>query len=173
MDTEQVQVDGPIRFTAADGYRLDTSDATVDLKTRKLQERRRGDGHGAAGDVLRQPAARRSGRPYRDARRQCALADRARRHEIARRCAAPLLLLALLARRARGGAERGTTPNAPIDFGADHIELQDKANRAVLSGNVTVKQAEMTLNAARMTVAYTGQVVGGRRRSRGSTQRAG
>ena len=50
---------------------------------------------------------------------------------------------------------------APINFGADHIELQDKANRAVLSGNVSVKQAEMTLNAARMTVAYTGQVVDG------------
>ena len=50
---------------------------------------------------------------------------------------------------------------APINFGADHIELQDKANRAILSGNVSVKQAEMTLSAARMTVAYTGQVVDG------------
>ncbi len=50
---------------------------------------------------------------------------------------------------------------APIDFGADHIELQDKANRAILSGSVTVRQAEMTLSAARMTVAYTGQVVDG------------
>ncbi|MEO5867053.1 MAG: LptA/OstA family protein, partial [Sphingomonas sp.] len=29
------------------------------------------------------------------------------------------------------------------------------------SGNVSVKQAEMTLNSARMTVAYTGQVVDG------------
>lgn len=51
--------------------------------------------------------------------------------------------------------------NAPIDFGADTIELQDRANRAVLSGNVAVRQAEMSLNAARMTVNYTGQVVGG------------
>ncbi|WP_425228696.1 LptA/OstA family protein [Sphingomonas sp.] len=50
---------------------------------------------------------------------------------------------------------------APIDFGADHIELQDRANRAVLSGNVSVRQAEMSLAAARMTVAYTGQVVNG------------
>lgn len=50
---------------------------------------------------------------------------------------------------------------APIEFGADHIELQDKANRALLSGNVSVRQAEMTLNAARMTVDYTGQVVAG------------
>ncbi len=51
--------------------------------------------------------------------------------------------------------------NAPIDFGADHIELQDRANRAVLAGNVKVRQGEMTLTAQRMTVAYTGQVVGG------------
>ncbi|MEN2793374.1 LptA/OstA family protein [Sphingomonas oligophenolica] len=50
---------------------------------------------------------------------------------------------------------------APINFGADHIELQDKANRAILTGNVSVRQAEMTLNSARMTVAYTGQVVDG------------
>jgi lipopolysaccharide export system protein LptA len=51
--------------------------------------------------------------------------------------------------------------DAPINFGADRIELQDKANRAVLAGNVSVRQAEMTLNAQRMTVAYTGQVVDG------------
>jgi lipopolysaccharide export system protein LptA len=50
---------------------------------------------------------------------------------------------------------------APIDFGADHIELQDKANRAVLTGSVAVKHAEMTLGAERMTVIYTGQVIGG------------
>lgn len=50
---------------------------------------------------------------------------------------------------------------APINFGADHIELQDKANRGVLVGHVVVKQAEMTLNAARMTISYTGQVVDG------------
>jgi lipopolysaccharide export system protein LptA len=51
--------------------------------------------------------------------------------------------------------------NAPIDFGADRIELQDRANRAVLSGSVNVRQAEMTLTAARMTVAYTGQITDG------------
>lgn len=50
--------------------------------------------------------------------------------------------------------------NAPIDFNADTIELQDRANRAVLSGNVAVKQADMALNAARLTVAYT-KVAGG------------
>ncbi len=37
MRSEQVKVDGPIAFTAADGYKLGTSNATVDLKTRRLQ----------------------------------------------------------------------------------------------------------------------------------------
>lgn len=36
MDSEQVKIDGPIRFTAAGGYVLGTRDATVDLKTRRL-----------------------------------------------------------------------------------------------------------------------------------------
>lgn len=71
--------------------------------------------------------------------------------------ALPLLVFAA------GAPEAATRHDstAPIDFGADHIELQDKANRAILSGKVTVRQAEMTLAAARMTVAYTGQVVDG------------
>ncbi|MCD2316373.1 LptA/OstA family protein [Sphingomonas sp. IC-11] len=69
-------------------------------------------------------------------------------------------LLALLFASGAIAQTRHNT-NAPIDFGADTIELQDRANRAVLSGNVAVRQAEMSLNAARMTVSYTGQVVGG------------
>ncbi len=70
-----------------------------------------------------------------------------------------ILLVSLTATGAL--AQKSHNSNAPIDFGADHIELQDKANRAVLAGNVSVRQAEMTLNSARMTVAYTGEVVGG------------
>lgn len=76
------------------------------------------------------------------------------------RLSVSLLVLALGAPALAAAQTRHNTA-APIDFGADHIELQDRANRAVLSGNVAVKQAEMTLNAARMTVAYTGEVVGG------------
>lgn len=37
MDTEQVAVDGPIRFQTADGYTLNTRDSTVDLKTRRME----------------------------------------------------------------------------------------------------------------------------------------
>jgi lipopolysaccharide export system protein LptC len=37
MDTEQVAVEGPLKFKTSDGYTLDTHDATVDLKTRRMQ----------------------------------------------------------------------------------------------------------------------------------------
>jgi lipopolysaccharide export system protein LptC len=37
MDRDRVNVDGPIAFAAADGYRLGTRDATVDLRTRRLE----------------------------------------------------------------------------------------------------------------------------------------
>jgi lipopolysaccharide export system protein LptA len=73
-----------------------------------------------------------------------------------RRAALPLLaLLALPAAAQRHNSD------APIDFAADAIELQDRANRAVLSGNVRVTQAALNLAAQRLTVAYTGQVLNG------------
>jgi len=59
-------------------------------------------------------------------------------------------------------AQQSHNSNAPIDFGADHIELQDKANRAVLSGNVAVKQAEMTLNISALRPAQLGHSGTGR-----------
>ena len=36
LNTEQMKVDGPIAFRAANGYRLDTSDATIDLKAKTM-----------------------------------------------------------------------------------------------------------------------------------------
>lgn len=72
-----------------------------------------------------------------------------------------MIALAALLIATGAGAQNHHDSAAPINFGADHIELQDKANRAILTGSVSVRQAEMTLNAARMTVAYTGQVVDG------------
>ena len=52
-------------------------------------------------------------------------------------------------------ALKGHNSNAPVDVAADRIEVQDRADRAVFSGNVVVRQAEMTLTAARLTVAYS------------------
>ena len=70
-----------------------------------------------------------------------------------------VLLLALPAAAPR--AQTRHNSNAPIDFGADHIELQDQRQPRGARGQRLGAQAEMTLNAARMTVAYTGEVVGG------------
>ena len=45
--------------------------------------------------------------------------------------------------------------SAPVDFAAGSIEVQDRADRVVLEGNVRVTQAGLTVTAPRMTVAYT------------------
>jgi len=52
-------------------------------------------------------------------------------------------------------ALKGHNTNAPVDVKADRIELQDRADRAVLSGNVHVVQSDMTLDTPRLTVAYS------------------
>ncbi|HUQ13238.1 MAG TPA: LptA/OstA family protein [Novosphingobium sp.] len=70
-----------------------------------------------------------------------------------------LSLLALLA--AAGFAPlalaqiAGFNSNAPVDYAADRIELQDRQNRVVLSGNVAITQGNLHLSAGRTTVAYT------------------
>lgn len=66
------------------------------------------------------------------------------------------LSIALLSGPAVGqSALRGHDTNQPVDFDADRIEVQDRANRAILSGNVRVRQGSLSLNAARINVAYT------------------
>lgn len=49
----------------------------------------------------------------------------------------------------------GHNSNAPVDYAADRIELQDKQDRVVLAGNVDIKQDRLRLRAARTTVAFT------------------
>lgn len=49
----------------------------------------------------------------------------------------------------------GHDSNAPVNYAADRIEMQDKQKRVVLSGSVDITQAELRLRAARATVAYT------------------
>ena len=73
-----------------------------------------------------------------------------------------VLGLAGAARAQSGGtsALRNHNSDAPVDVSADRIELQDRANRATFSGNVRVRQAEMTMDAARMTVAYAKAATG-------------
>jgi len=54
-------------------------------------------------------------------------------------------------------ALKGHDSRAPIDLSADRAEAQDRADRAIFSGNVVVKQGELTLRTARLTVAYASQ----------------
>ena len=51
-------------------------------------------------------------------------------------------------------ALKGHNSNAPIDLSADRLEVQDRADRAMFSGNVKVKQDELSLDTTRLTVAY-------------------
>ena len=53
-------------------------------------------------------------------------------------------------------ALKGHNSDAPVDVTADRIEVQDRADRAIFAGNVHVKQDELTLDTARLTVAYSG-----------------
>jgi len=53
-------------------------------------------------------------------------------------------------------ALKGHNSNAPIDLSADRLEVQDRADRAIFAGNVHVTQAELSLDTARLTVAYSG-----------------
>jgi lipopolysaccharide export system protein LptA len=71
--------------------------------------------------------------------------------------------LALSAGSAAGQSQRqpnsalkGHDSNAPVDVSADRIEVQDRADRAIFAGNVHVRQAELTLDTARLTIAYSG-----------------
>jgi lipopolysaccharide export system protein LptA len=75
-----------------------------------------------------------------------------------KRLSSPVLLLAALAgpRFRPDSRLKGHNSNAPVDVAADRIEVQDRADRAIFSGNVVVRQAELTLTAARLTVAYSG-----------------
>lgn len=76
-----------------------------------------------------------------------------------------LIMSAIVAAAATGGlAQAGNGPvsslkghdrNAPVDVSADRIEVQDRADRAMFTGNVHVKQAELTLDTERLTVAYS------------------
>lgn len=73
-----------------------------------------------------------------------------------------LVAVAIVAAGPAGAqALKNHNANAPVDFEADRIEVQDRADRAVLAGNVKVRQGNLALDAARLTVAYTGALTAG------------
>lgn len=71
--------------------------------------------------------------------------------------AVPLLAAAVFAvsQQLAAQAISGHDTNAPVDYSADKIELQDKQNRVVLSGNVDVRQGDLRLRAAQTVVNFT------------------
>lgn len=66
-----------------------------------------------------------------------------------------LSLASLAVAQGPASALKGHNSDAPIDVAADRIEAQDRADRAIFSGNVRVKQAALTLDTQRLTVAYS------------------
>ena len=51
----------------------------------------------------------------------------------------------------------GHNSNAPVNYAADRIELQDRQDRVILSGNVDISQDDLRVRSARTTVAFTDQ----------------
>jgi lipopolysaccharide export system protein LptA len=64
--------------------------------------------------------------------------------------------LAQVKQQSSVSALKGHNTNAPVDVTSDRIEVQDRADRAIFTGNVHAVQAEMTLDTPRLTVAYSG-----------------
>lgn len=56
----------------------------------------------------------------------------------------------------QGGSSalKGHDTDAPVDVAADRIEVQDRADRAIFSGNVQVRQGNLQMSAARLTITY-------------------
>ena len=77
-----------------------------------------------------------------------------RRHALLFAAAAALAGAAGLA-QSPVSALKGHDSNAPIDVAADRIEVQDRADRAIFAGNVKVRQASLSLDTERLTVAYS------------------
>ena len=76
-----------------------------------------------------------------------------------------LIALASLGLAAVAGAQdnlpvsalKGHNSDAPVDVAADRIEVQERADRAIFAGNVHVRQASLTMDTERLTVAYSSE----------------
>lgn len=76
----------------------------------------------------------------------------------------PILVAAALAIGAVGASAQDNAPvsalkghdsDAPVDVAADRIEVQERSDRAIFAGNVHVRQAGLTMDTERLTVAYS------------------
>jgi lipopolysaccharide export system protein LptA len=62
---------------------------------------------------------------------------------------------ALMSAAAPAQTIRNHNSSAPVNFDAGALELQDRADRVVLTGGVTATQAGLTMKASRVTAAYS------------------
>lgn len=69
--------------------------------------------------------------------------------------AASALVAGLFGSLAGAQAITGFNSNQPVSYAADRIELQDRQQRVVLTGDVVITQGDLRLTAERTTVAYT------------------
>jgi lipopolysaccharide export system protein LptA len=66
-----------------------------------------------------------------------------------------LTLLAVGGHQLSAQTIAGFNSNQPVNYAANRIELQDRENRVVLSGDVDITQGDLALRAARTIVNYT------------------
>src|SRR4029079_15717139 len=135
------------------------------LQNAYVEQRRRSERPHGIGPVRSRTASREPGEPDDRPRRRHSLENRARGSQMRpMRRRAVLLVPFALAGTAAAVAQQSQEPisalkghnaNAPIDVASDRLEVQDRADRAVFVGNVHVKQAELTLDTARLSVAYS------------------
>ena len=69
--------------------------------------------------------------------------------------AAALLGSGMALAQSGASALKGHDSKAPIDLAADRAEAQDRSDRAIFAGNVHVRQASLSLDTERLTVAYS------------------
>ena len=74
--------------------------------------------------------------------------------------AAPMGAMPAFAQGITTSALRGLDSRAPIDVDADRIDVLDQQNQAIFTGNVRVRQGNLTLEADRIKVAYSRPVKG-------------
>ncbi|HEY5711408.1 MAG TPA: LptA/OstA family protein [Allosphingosinicella sp.] len=68
---------------------------------------------------------------------------------------APLLAVApALSQSGSSSSIKNHDASAPVDVASERIEVQDRANRAIFSGNVVAVQGNLRLNSSRLTVVY-------------------
>lgn len=139
FEIEQIAIGGPVRFEAANGYRMLTDSVVIDLTTRRAI--------GSSGVEGRSPAGTFS------AERMVALLDE---QVIALEGNAQLHMLpgALDASRLpQASAPPSRQP--PVHLAAERIEVRNRSKRVDLCGNVKVTQAAVALRARCATVAYS------------------